>query len=160
MYYRKLYPYQATVGIYVGWDDRIKYKKEMEEQGLVKDDQPLLWHKGINLYDENKPFEVDVFGSGCVLFKKEVFEKIPQPYYKYIHDPWKGKYLNVSEDMFICAQLKKYGFKALCNPKVQCEHMIMMRVNKDHHKRSIDLELKKLSEDAYEKQVKELIDVR
>jgi len=65
--------------------------------------------------------EVDACGAGCMLIKKEVFEKLKKPYFQYIpageDTPRKG------EDFFFSEKVKEAGFKIYADTSVVCHHM-------------------------------------
>jgi GT2 family glycosyltransferase len=55
---------------------------------------------------EKKVVEVDACGTGCLLIKKEVFEKIGFPYFFCVDE---GK--EIGEDLFFCRKAKKAGYR-------------------------------------------------
>ena len=60
-------------------------------------------------------------GFGCVLVKKEVFEKIGYPQFEYhVSLDHSG---TVSEDTDFCMKAMKAGFKLWCDPTVVCGHI-------------------------------------
>lgn len=69
---------------------------------------------------ENKLIEIDSCGAGCLLIKREIFEKLKQPYFQYIpageNTPRKG------EDYFFCEKARKAGFKIYCDTSIICRH--------------------------------------
>lgn len=66
-----------------------------------------------------EPFPVSLYGFGCVMLKKEVFEKMEWPYFKDIFVP--GRRV-VGEDTYFGAKSAQAGFESWCIPSVQCEH--------------------------------------
>jgi len=175
MYYIKRPPFRPVMGRYVDWDEELSKKKDhLDKLGFVKDDKQLLMWCPVTYFDD-KPFEVDVIGMGCVLIKREVFEKLrkqpeeevkahPRAYFKYSPDPRKEESQNcISEDMFFCARVKKAGIKILCDPRVQCGHIMEMESNKDLYTASRDSSFKLSKEKdpkEYEEAMKQIIDVR
>jgi len=70
---------------------------------------------------ENSPDmeEIDVLPHGCVLVKREVYEKVPQPHYiqEYVPD----LNLEIGEDIYFCQQVKKAGYTVWCDQKLSRE---------------------------------------
>ena len=71
-------------------------------------------------YEMNPPkdklVECDAVGAGCLLIKREVFEKMPQPWFKV------GQYHG--EDIYFCLQAKEAGYKILVDTGVECMHVV------------------------------------
>lgn len=68
----------------------------------------------VELSDESPETEiVDVVGHGCCLVKREVYEKIGEPYY--IMDYNKKKKLEIGEDIFFFQNVKNAGYEVLCD---------------------------------------------
>ena len=66
-----------------------------------------------------KPFPISLYGFGCVMVRREVFEKMEWPYFKDIFAP--GQRL-MGEDIYFADKSAKAGFESWCVPEVQCEH--------------------------------------
>jgi GT2 family glycosyltransferase len=60
-------------------------------------------------FKNNKTFEVDACGFGCVLIRTSVFLKIGYPYFKYQFN--ENPLLNTSEDIDFCIKAKYRGFR-------------------------------------------------
>ena len=67
----------------------------------------------------DKPFEVRAVGTGFMLIKTEVFQKIKKPWFWY--DRKDGHF--VGEDAWFCDQVKKAGFSVWCDPTIPIEHI-------------------------------------
>lgn len=69
----------------------------------------------------DKPFKVDGLGSGFMLVKMSVFNKLKPPYF---YAPM-GEDINdfTTEDYYFCQQAKKAGFDAWCDPSLKVRHM-------------------------------------
>jgi hypothetical protein len=68
--------------------------------------------------------EVDATGAGCLLVKREVFERMRSagvPWFQYICDTDLSRY--VSEDIYFCEQARKLGYPILLDSKAQCGHI-------------------------------------
>lgn len=125
MYWRKLFPFHCVPGRYNA--NRTPYYKTAESLEFVgKDGQQLLSYNSIGKFDPNGvPFEVNVFGKGCMLVHADVFRKLEQPYFKFIDEYQINDHTirNIGEDMYFYANLYKAGIKGLCDPHVRCGHV-------------------------------------
>jgi len=65
------------------------------------------------------PFEVVGCGCACILFKREILERIEKPYCKSIEFD-DGNYC--SEDLFLCEKITKAGGRIVADPRVICGH--------------------------------------
>ena len=88
------------------------YKIENNELVAIKD------------YEKNKIIEADAVGGGCLLIKREVFEKLVDKVKTvdgvsqfFVTTPTTG------EDIFFCELAKKHGFKIFCDTSVKCGHI-------------------------------------
>jgi hypothetical protein len=80
-------------------------------------------------------FEVDSAGMGCACIRREVFEKLEMPYFKYDLHPrksskpdsdWRNEVgiNDVSEDMWFWKQVKeKTPYPILVDPEIQLGHV-------------------------------------
>lgn len=70
--------------------------------------------------DNSPPMElIDVLPHGCVLVKRHVYEKIPQPHY--IQEFIPSLNLEIGEDIFFCQQAQKAGFEVWCDQELSRE---------------------------------------
>lgn len=60
-------------------------------------------------------------GFGCVLVKKEIFEKIGYPQFKY-HSAIDHNN-TISEDTDFCMKAIEKGFELWADPSIKCEHI-------------------------------------
>lgn len=71
--------------------------------------------------NENSPAmeQIDVLPHGCVLVKREVYEKIPHPHYlqEFIPD----LNLEIGEDIFFCQKAKQAGYEIWCDQELSRE---------------------------------------
>lgn len=69
-----------------------------------------------------KPFKVTFSGCGCMLIKRNVFEKMPKPWFlhKYIDV---DKLQRTHEDTHFCQQLQQLDIPIWMHPDVMCEHI-------------------------------------
>ena len=81
--------------------------------------QPVKWGKGL--------LEVDVLGHGCVIIAREVFERIPPPWWLYEYngdysDPSK-EYPFPSDDVGFSLLCAKHGIKLWCDTTLTSPHI-------------------------------------
>jgi hypothetical protein len=70
--------------------------------------------------DTSPPMElIDVLPHGCVLVKREVYEKTPHPHYLQEFVPHLN--LEIGEDIFFCQQAKKAGYEIWCDQELSRE---------------------------------------
>jgi hypothetical protein len=62
--------------------------------------------------------EVDAVGTGFILIKRTVFEKLPMPWFLHT-SPEKG----LSEDLYFCSKAKENGFKIYVDTTVKIGHI-------------------------------------
>ncbi len=61
-------------------------------------------------------------GSSCILIRREVFEKMPKPWYNFLTQDDNGKEVFVGEDIHFIIKAKQLGFEAWCDTSVICGH--------------------------------------
>jgi hypothetical protein len=64
--------------------------------------------------------EVDATGTGCLLVKREVFESLRKPYFRFISAYEQGLYQ--SEDIYFLESARKQGFSAYVDTTHTCLH--------------------------------------
>lgn len=62
---------------------------------------------------------IDVLPAGCVLVKREVYEKLPQPHYIQEYVPELN--LEIGEDIYFCQQAHKAGYEIWCDQELSRE---------------------------------------
>jgi len=67
---------------------------------------------------EQEPFIVEAAGTGCVLYRREVFETIPWPWYRWVEEA-EGR---VGEDIFFSRKAAGYGYTYKVHPQAVCDH--------------------------------------
>jgi len=73
---------------------------------------------------EQRPFETQSCGAGCMLIRKEVLDEMEWPYFKMEYQPkWgDGNAVARGEDIYFSQKAKALGFKIIAEPRIQCEH--------------------------------------
>ena len=72
--------------------------------------------------DSNQVHKVVIPSAGCMLIKRNVFEKVRYG---------KVKEHGADDDIYFINQAKELGFESYCNTKVKCEHLVMDKYKKD-----------------------------
>jgi hypothetical protein len=67
-------------------------------------------------------FRCDAAGTGMMLIKMPVFEKIPMPWFNIVIDT-ETKQLTVSEDVWFCNQARLSGFDIWCDGTIRVGHI-------------------------------------
>ena len=70
--------------------------------------------------------EVDITGTGCILFETSVFRELPYPWFRFRTGP---EGLVVGEDFGICHDLRERGYKIFVDTSVPAGHLTKMVVN-------------------------------
>lgn len=66
-------------------------------------------------------FYADGVGAGFLLIRREVFERIPRPWFQFLCGRPRGE--NISEDFYFCEKAIKAGYKILVDGRVSCGHV-------------------------------------
>ncbi len=74
-------------------------------------------HTPITLFPQNEPFRVDCSGLGCVLIKRQVFEKLPEPWFN-MNEGTNGK-IGFGSDIYFYKHAKDHGIELWVDPSVQ-----------------------------------------
>lgn len=61
-------------------------------------------------------------GASCILIKREVFEKMPFPWYKFLDKDDNGKPCEISEDIYFIIMAISNGFKPYADTSIICNH--------------------------------------
>lgn len=64
--------------------------------------------------------EVDATGASCLLIHREVFEKMPSPWFKFGYDSY--GICNLGEDFSFADKAKALGYSIYVDTSLQCEH--------------------------------------
>ncbi len=89
---------------------------------ILKQETDGLW--GVQNFKGNEGLiEVDATGTGCIIIKREVLEKIKWPFRNEYDADGIKKY---GLDLMFCQRAKKEGFKVYCHLDYPCSHWITM----------------------------------
>lgn len=97
LYPRRQYPYRPTI-------NRVNSKKLIIPSS----------------YPTDRLFEVDAIGTGFLLIKMEVFEKLGKPPYFKIQD-FHG--VPIRDDVYFCISARRKGYKVWADPTFRCGHV-------------------------------------
>jgi len=61
-------------------------------------------------------------GGSCILIKRSVFEKLDEPYYKFLEEDETGKKVEISEDIYFIMMAMSKGIEAYCDTSVIAGH--------------------------------------
>ena len=104
----------------------------------LENGQISLKYCDIASQDLTKPFYVANCGLGCAMIRKELFEKIPQP--------WFLPYPYTGEDItFLHKATKEYDFKIICDPTIEIGHIGTKNFNRQDYLKYIEDENKILN---------------
>jgi len=82
-------------------------------------DKSGVYHLLNDLPDNQKPFYCDGSGAGCLLIRRDVFDKIAWPWFQWIE---RENGTQMSEDVYFCQKANNAGLRVRFDPKVHCDH--------------------------------------
>lgn len=146
MYFMKNHPFRPVLGPYTEWEasmdsaylDKMGFlcRGECGRPAHAGGAHQLVRWSGPHYWPEDKMFQVDVIGVGCVLSRASMWRRLDYPFFRYSADPIngmkKGHAAEISEDMFWCANMHKAGVKVWIDPRVKCGHLGVLDVEQGH----------------------------
>lgn len=91
----------------------------------IDEDTYFCEHENLNAYPEDKLFEVEGIGFGCVLMSTDVLLEVGIKY-----KDWFSPIGKVGEDLSFCWRARQMGYKIFVDPKIQlghCSHNIITK---------------------------------
>ena len=73
-------------------------------------------HSPVTMFPADRPFRNDCPGLGCALIRREVFERVPFPWFDL-------KESNYGSDMYFFTKVRDAGLEVWVDPSVRCGHM-------------------------------------
>ncbi len=92
---------------------------------------PLMMKGEINKYqtikewEPNSLVEVDATGTGCLMFKMEVFQKMMAPWFR-VRESDTGTV--VGEDIGFCSDLRQAGYKIFVDTSIPAGHLSQLQI--------------------------------
>lgn len=99
----------------------------------------VLWGVGEDTQEKTGPYQavdekeldgkllsIDGCATGCLLVKREVFEKIPRPWFSFTEG---------TQDFYFCRKVLAAGFPIYCDSSVQCGHFTTIKITLEEHRR-------------------------
>lgn len=68
--------------------------------------------------------EVDAIGAGCLLIKREVFEKLSRPWFEFSD--------RMGEDMWFCERAREAGYPIVLDADVKARHLSIIDIGEEH----------------------------
>lgn len=93
--------------------DNCFVEAERDETGKIVKTFIAARHTGLQ--------EVFRCGASCILIKREVFEKLEKPYFRFITNEDNTSHVR-SEDINFCDEARKAGFSIFADTEVACSH--------------------------------------
>jgi GT2 family glycosyltransferase len=87
--------------------------RETDENGIVTKTHVAPRRTGLK--------EVFRCGASCILIAREVFEKLDQPYFRFVPNEDNTKHVR-SEDIDFCDRVRALGYRILADTDVVCQH--------------------------------------
>jgi hypothetical protein len=95
------------------------YKKASATEAIrVANKSSTYMHSPLSLFPRETPFQVDCSGLGCVLFKREVFERLPYPWFDL--KAGSEEKIGYGSDMYFYTHARQHGLELWADPTVQC----------------------------------------
>jgi len=81
----------------------------------------------VDEWEEDELVEVDATGAGCIMYDMDVFRKMPNPWFKFRHDPETGA--GIGEDIGFCQDLKAAGYRIFVDTSIPADHLTTIAIN-------------------------------
>lgn len=94
----------------------------------LKTSDPAFPERYWNLtsYPKNQTIEVDAVGMGCCLVAREVYERVPKPWFRWQTvdgKPDEYDHRALGEDMYFCAAAQSHGYRVMLVTGCVCQHI-------------------------------------
>jgi len=143
MYFMKNPPFRPVLGPFTKWEegmdaaylDKYGFLCRGECGDKAHEDLPaqLVRWSGPHYWPKDRLFRADVIGVGCVLSKASMWKKLDYPFFRYSPDPMngmkRGDAVEISEDMYWCANMHRAGVKVWVDPSISCGHVGILEAN-------------------------------
>lgn len=95
----------------------------------AKEENGIKGYLSIDEWERDELVEVDATGAGCIMYDMDVFRKMPDPWFKFRHDPDTG--VGIGEDIGFCQDLKAAGYRIFVDTSIPCDHLATIAINKN-----------------------------
>jgi GT2 family glycosyltransferase len=99
-------------------------KKKVKFPPVVKSNTDLRRHLTPEETESNKTLEVLIPSAGCLLIKKEVFEKVKYSLLNLQELGFLDNTVKTTDDIGFILNAEKKGFRSYCNTKIKCNHLV------------------------------------
>ena len=116
---------------YITPEEFEEIKSKVKLPPSVKKNTDLRRHLTKEETDSNSTIEVMIPSTGCLLIKKNVFEKIR---YNLLDLKALGvvdESVRTTDDIGFVLEAKKAGFSSFCNTKIKCDHLVSEKYQRD-----------------------------
>ena len=100
-------------------------KSKINLPPFVKSGNDLRRHLTEEEANSDKIFRVKIPSAGCMLIKRNAFEKLR---YGLLEVPGN---LSTGDDIYFCTKAEEEGFEIYCDTKVKCKHLVEGKFRKD-----------------------------
>ncbi len=74
--------------------------------------------------DKTEPVQIERCGGSCLMVRRDVFEKVKAPWFKF---EWTPDYTShLGEDFYFCDKARAAGLEIWCDPTVVCKHFKLL----------------------------------
>lgn len=86
-------------------------------------------YKYVEQWEPDSLVEVDATGTGCLLFKTDIFRRMPAPWFRFRPNPDPDSEGWVGEDIGFCSDLRHAGYRIFVDTSVPAGHLTTLEVN-------------------------------
>ena len=76
----------------------------------------------LDIIKKNKIYEIKGCGGGFLIIHRDVINQLKKPYFKNIYNKEFTK-LQLSEDLYLCGNIRDLGYKIYLAPQIKCSHI-------------------------------------
>lgn len=105
------------------------YRRYPPFDPLLLKGSPVDGYESIDKWEEGELVEVDATGTGCLLFRTDVFKKMPSPWFKFRPNPNDKIGGVIGEDIGFCWDLKRAGYKIHVDTTIPANHLTTLAIN-------------------------------
>jgi glycosyltransferase involved in cell wall biosynthesis len=106
-------------------------KKKVKLPSLIKSNTDLRRHLTPEEVESNRTIEVLIPSAGCLLIKKEVFERVRYNLLNLQELGFTDNTIKTTDDIGFILDAEKNGFRSYCNTRIKCEHLVAEKYQKD-----------------------------